>query len=172
MRRPDAEPVEGTLSQRNVNVEFLTDSLLQSSPNTSHVPDVAHYLLQDARDNVQRFPWLTGDSILAIVAGSEPTAVVMIGLFYELAKAPRHVDIIFREIEGKDLTDSRVLASSCPHLEAVIYEALRLYPALPTGGYRKTLDEGVTVGGTFIPPETTIVAPRYCIARRKHAPAN
>lgn len=91
----------------------------------------------------------------------------MIGLFYELAKAPGHMDIILREIKGIDLADSRVLASSCPHLDAVIQEALRLYPALPTGGYRKTLGEGVSVAGTFIPPETTIVAPRYCIARRK-----
>lgn len=44
---------------------------------------------------------------------------------------------------------------------------MRLYPSLPTGGNRKTSsDEGITVNGIFIPPETTIVGPRFVIARR------
>lgn len=140
----------------------------KSPKDTSDVPDVAHYLLQDARDDPRRFPWLTGDSILAIVAGSEPTAAVLVGLFCELAKDPRHAEIILDEIKTLDIADSRALASSCPHLEACIFEALRLYPALPTGGTRKTLENGITVGGTFIPPETTVVAPRFCISRRTY----
>jgi tryprostatin B 6-hydroxylase len=94
------------------------------------------------------------------VAGSEPTAAVLVGLFCELAKDPRHAEIILDEIRALDITDSRALASSCPHLEACIFEALRLYPALPT--------DGITVGGTFIPPETTVVAPRFCISRREY----
>jgi tryprostatin B 6-hydroxylase len=109
---------------------------------------------------------LTGDSILAIVAGSEPTAAVLIGLFYELAKAPYHADKIVQELRHINIEDARVLAQ-CPHLDAVISEALRLYPALPTGGNRKTTTDGVTIGGVYIPPETTIVAPRYVISRRK-----
>lgn len=133
----------------------------------SNVPDVAHYLLQDARDDPRRFPWLTGDSILAIVAGSEPTAAVLVGLFCELAKNQRHAEIILGEISTIDIEDSRALASSCPHLEGSISEALRLYPALPTGGNRKTLQNGITIGGTYIPPETTVVAPRFCISRRE-----
>ncbi|KAJ5905858.1 uncharacterized protein N7473_002774 [Penicillium subrubescens] len=140
---------------------------LESPQDTSNVPDVAHYLLQDARDDPRRFPWLTGDSILAIVAGSEPTAAVLVGLFCELAKDPRHAEIILDEIKILDIADSRALASNCPHLEACVFEALRLYPALPTGGTRKTLENGITIGGTFIPPETTVVAPRFCISRRE-----
>lgn len=131
--------------------------------------DVAHFLLQDARDDLNQFPWLTGDSILAIVAGSEPTAAVLIGLFYELAKAPEHTDKIVRELKDVNIEDSRALAQ-CLHLDAVISEALRLYPALPTGGNRKTTKDGVTIGGVYIPPETTIVAPRYVISRRKLQP--
>lgn len=127
---------------------------------------MAHYLLQDARDDLNQFPWLTGDSILAIVAGSEPTAAVLIGLFYELAKAPRQTDMIVQELQDVNIEDSRALAK-CAHLDAVISEALRLYPALPTGGNRKTTKDGVTIGGVYIPPETTIVAPRYVISRRK-----
>jgi len=115
---------------------------------------------------MKQFPWLTGDSILAIVAGSEPTAAVLIGLFYELAKAPRHADTIVQELKDVNIEDPRALAQ-CSHLDAVISEALRLYPALPTGGNRKTTKDGVKFGGVYIPPETTIVAPRYVISHRK-----
>lgn len=51
------------------------------------------------------------------------------------------------------------------HLNAVIHEALRLYPVLLTGAPRKTGPNGLTIADTFIPPETTIVSPRYIIQR-------
>ncbi|KAJ5716177.1 hypothetical protein N7493_008088 [Penicillium malachiteum] len=141
---------------------------LEFNEKTPKVLDVAHYLLEDARENPHQFPWLTGDSILAIVAGSEPIAAVLVGLFCELALAPRHLDKIYQEIKRIDIGDGiRSLGNCCPHLEGAILEALRLYPALPTGGNRKTLKNGVNIGRTFIPPETTIVAPRFCISRRK-----
>jgi cytochrome P450 len=160
----------GTTGGEYDHAEIFTSNWLiiwKSPKETSSIPDVAHYLLQDARDDPQRFPWLTGDGILAIVAGSEPTAAVLVGLFCELSKEPRHTEIILDEIRAIDIADLRALASSCPHLEASIFEALRLYPALPTGGTRKTLEKGIMVAGMFIPPETTVVAPRFCISRRK-----
>ncbi|KAJ5090124.1 hypothetical protein N7532_008808 [Penicillium argentinense] len=140
---------------------------LKTHADTGKARDVAHYLLEDVKEDYQQFPWLTGDGILAIVAGSEPTAAVLTGLFYELAKHPEHAEEILREISCIDIHDSRALAQRCPHLEAVILEALRLYPALPTGGNRKTLENGVVIGGRYIPPDTTIVAPRFCISRRE-----
>ncbi|RJE19066.1 Cytochrome p450 [Aspergillus sclerotialis] len=140
---------------------------MESPENPSETPDVAHYLLQDARQRRGQWPWLTGDSILAIVAGSEPTAAVLVATFYELAKNPNHTHLIWLELQHVDIRDARALSVNCPHLEAVIAEALRLYPALPTGGNRKTTQHGITIGGTFIPPDTTIVAPRFSIFRRE-----
>ncbi|KAJ5669801.1 hypothetical protein N7462_010871 [Penicillium macrosclerotiorum] len=125
----------------------MLDRLI-SPKNTSIVPDVAHYLLRDARNDFRQFPWLTGDSILAIVAGSEPTVAVLIGLFSELAKHTHHADIIRDEINKVDIEDSRELAKKCPHLEGAIFEALRLYPALPTGGNR---EKNFEQAAAFIP---------------------
>ncbi|KAL3476861.1 cytochrome P450 [Aspergillus californicus] len=113
---------------------------------------------------------LTGDSISAIVAGSEPTASALVGLFYELARSPAQADKIRDEIvqQGADIHDSNSLARCCPHLEAAILEALRLYPSIPSAGNRKTSStEGITIAGTYIPPETTVVAPRFVIGRRE-----
>ena len=87
-------------------------------------------------------------------------------MFYELAKQPHHAEIIHQEVNDIDIDDAKLLAS-VPHLDAVIAETLRLHPALPTGGNRKTLEHGITIGGRYIPPYTTIVAPQSTISRRK-----
>ena len=87
------------------------------------------------------------------------------GIFCELARNPEHAEKIYDEVQHLDIRDAKLL-QKLPHLEAVITETLRLYPALPTGGNRKTLEHGVTIGGTHIPAQTTIVAPRFSISRR------
>ncbi|KAI8633819.1 cytochrome P450 [Xylariaceae sp. FL1651] len=133
-----------------------------------HSRDLTYYLMeQDGQSqNADSFFWLHGDSVFAIVAGSEPVAITLLGIFCELAKHPHHAEKILGEVEGVDVTDIRALAI-LPHLNAVINEALRLYPIAPTGGARKTTDGGIVVGGRFIPPGTTIYAPRYSIFRRE-----
>ncbi|KAF6811049.1 cytochrome p450 [Colletotrichum sojae] len=133
------------------------------------VPDLAYYLMEmdDGQTGMQdRLTWLFGDSLLAIVAGSEPTAAALIGVFCELAKHPHHAEKIYDELRDVDITDLKTL-TSLPHLNAVINEGLRLYPALLTGGARKTTENGATIGGVFIPADTTIIAPRHVISRRE-----
>jgi cytochrome P450 len=96
---------------------------------------------------------------------SEPAASTMVGLFHHLARNPKHIEKIYNEIKDVDRSDVRIL-SNLPHLEACIQEGLRLFPAPPTGGNRKTSENGCTIGGVYIPPFTTIVAPRYTISQR------
>ncbi|KAL9602209.1 MAG: hypothetical protein Q9179_002613 [Wetmoreana sp. 5 TL-2023] len=112
-------------------------------------PDLAQHLIEDAKRNgLQRddWMWLSGDSLLAIIAGSGPIASTLIGVFYELARNPDHANKIFNEVQDLDVRDAKVL-SKLPHLDGVIAEALRLYPVLPTRGDRKTMEYGVTIGG-------------------------
>ena len=164
----------------------MRNRILNGSSNQSL--DLAHFLMEKnshALENDQWF-WLEGDSLLAIVAGrysaaklivaylafvdtvwySEPTAVALIAVFCELSQHLHHAEKIYGELMDVDVTDLKALAS-LPHLNAVIKEALRLHPALLTGGNRKTNANGVTIGGRFIPPHTTIVAPRFSIGRSK-----
>ncbi|ORY67582.1 cytochrome P450 [Pseudomassariella vexata] len=137
-------------------------------------PDLTHYLMEQenqSRDKTS-VAWLQGDSLLAIVAGSEPTAASLLGVFCELAKHPHHADLIYDELvnavsDSDDITTDLKTLSRLGHLNGVLNEALRLYPALLTGGARKTTDKGIIVGGTFIPPHTTIIAPRFTISRRE-----
>ncbi|KAM4059087.1 cytochrome p450 [Hirsutella rhossiliensis] len=137
------------------------------SGSSGQTPDLVHYLMEgdaDAKDEDRRL-WLEGDSLVAILAGSEPTAVALTAVFCELAKHPEHAHKIYLELAHVHVTDLAALAGLA-HLNAVIKEAHRLYPALLTAGNRKTTARGIDIAGTFIPPNTTIVAPRFSIARR------
>ncbi|ORY18574.1 cytochrome P450 [Clohesyomyces aquaticus] len=112
-------------------------------------PDVAQWLLKGVKADLVKegtWAWLAGDSLLAIVGGSEPTASALIGLFCQLAKCPNHADKICGELRHLDICDPRVLAAQAHHLNACINEALRLYSALPSGGNRTTREMGITIG--------------------------
>ncbi|KAI1270202.1 cytochrome P450 [Xylariaceae sp. FL1019] len=131
-------------------------------------PDLVHYLLEqsDKQQSLETILRMRGDSLNAIVAGSEPIPVVLIGLFAELARKPEWIEAIYEEMQGVDIRDTKTL-STLTQLNAVIQEALRLYPVLPTAGSRKVGSEGVMIGGVFIPPKTTIINPRFTIHRRE-----
>lgn len=88
----------------------------------------------------------------------------MLFILYYLVKHPHHAELIYHELDGIDIDDNKFL-SQLSHLNAVINESSRLGPSIPTAGIRKTGPKGLMVGETYIPPETTIVAPRYSIFR-------
>ncbi|CAI6336678.1 unnamed protein product [Periconia digitata] len=133
------------------------------------IPDVAYFLIEKARENgfsEEDWQWLCGDSLLAMIAGSEPTADALLGAFYFLSKNPSHIEKIHEELKNVDVTSVEELAG-LRHLNAVMQESLRLFHPVPTGGIRKAQAEGVVIGDTYIPPYTTLVAPRYSIFRRE-----
>lgn len=105
-------------------------------------------------------------------AYSEPIPIVLLGIFSELVQAPQHQELICQELAEHKIQaidgDSVKALARLPHLNAVINEALRLYPVLLTGGSRKSGPNGVVIAGTFIPPHTTIISPRFSIQRSQY----
>ncbi|KAJ5107106.1 hypothetical protein N7456_003781 [Penicillium angulare] len=127
--------------------------------------DVAQAIIDEAKKNQRGAddPCLIGDSIVAIVAGSDTVAPTLVFIFYQLALNPKKAEKLFEEVHDFDLENTNV--KNYRYLKDVIMETLRLHPAVPTAGYRDTPPEGITIGGTFIPGNTTIVAPRYTLGR-------
>jgi cytochrome P450 len=109
---------------------------------------------------------LMGNSISAIVAGSDTTRGSLIGIWYYLCHAPEHMQKIYDEVCNIDINDVSKLAL-LPHLNAIIKETLRLAPPAMTGGSRITDSTGLSVGNQFIPAGIKVTAPKYVIHRRE-----
>jgi cytochrome P450 len=136
-------------------------------------PDVMSHLLEEtkiAEDKRGDFYWLSGDSRLIIVAGSDTTSTTITYVLYHLAKDPTQITKLRAELKSlvkseKDLDVKDV--RDAEHLNGVINETLRLHPAVPSGLYRLTPPEGLMVGDTYIPGEVTVIAPNYTLGRRQ-----
>ncbi|KAL8900589.1 MAG: hypothetical protein Q9192_000976 [Flavoplaca navasiana] len=134
--------------------------------------DIASWFIDDfaksksTKSHKDRQNLLSGNTVTAMVAGSDTTRPSLICIWYALAKYPYHADKIYEELITCNLDDINALAS-IPHLEAVINETLRLWPPQMTGGNRMTSDQGLWIDDTWIPGNTKVAAPKYSIMRRE-----
>lgn len=91
----------------------------------------------------------------------------MVYLFYRLTIEPQHAEIIREELRSiSSIYDSQAL-KNLNHLNGAINEIPRLHPSVPTGGYRESPPQGMYIAGRYVPGNTTIVAPRYTMGRRR-----
>lgn len=87
----------------------------------------------------------------------------------ELCRHPEHIDKLRGEIEphmdGEEVLNSKIC--NLEHLNAVIWEVLRLHPPVPSALQRKTPSQGLWVENHFIPGNMTVFCPQYAIGRSK-----
>lgn len=108
---------------------------------------------------------------------SDTTASTLVSLFYELCHHPDEVEKLRAELapvvneHGRlgDFYDSDI--GHLAHLNGAINEAMRLYPAVPSGVQRIMPPEGITVDGVSIPGNTTVINPVLAMGRCKSIPA-
>lgn len=112
--------------------------------------------------------YFTEESLLKCYCRSSDTvASTLISIFYHLADDPTQTTKLRAELDKIDNLQDFDQLKSMAHLNGVINEALRLHPALPSGGLRQTPPDGLMIAGRFIPGNVTIAAPRYSLGRRK-----
>ena len=89
----------------------------------------------------------------------------------ELARNPEHIPKLRDELAPhmpNPHTDAlHQDIANLDHLNAVIYETLRLHPPVPTALQRKTPPEGIEIDGVHIPGDMTVWCPQYAIGRSK-----
>ncbi|KAI8951165.1 cytochrome P450, partial [Xylaria longipes] len=155
----------------------MCDERLERGINHEHHADAfSRFILaaniEDDRKSLDRLA-LYGDAFAIIVAGSHSTAATLTMLCFELAQHPEaqqqaRTEVLAARYRQETNSDSDELTQErYPFLDACINETLRLYPVVPTGGVRQTVTEGINVGGSWIPPNTVIVAPRWTLGRRR-----
>jgi hypothetical protein len=92
-----------------------------------------------------------------VFAGSDTTSTTMRGIFLCLMQNPRVLAKLQAELQQCRASDnaSEVFTSeeaeSCQYLQAVIYEGMRVFPAVGLVLDRDTPQEGMTICGRFVP---------------------
>ncbi|KAL1888718.1 hypothetical protein Cpir12675_006068 [Ceratocystis pirilliformis] len=105
-----------------------------------------------------------------IMAGHQPTAVVLSHVFWHLSRTP-HIQKLLRDelgnlgITGKSKLTPYKTLDACPVLTAVIYETCRLNPPMPGPQIRCTPRAGLMVEGYFIPDDVEVSACAYSLHR-------
>lgn len=115
------------------------------------------------------------DEILtgACTCVSETTFAALAMMTYLLARHPDHQQRLREEVlpfmvtSGSTVTFSSESLAPLDHLNGIINETLRFYPALPTAAARKAPPQGATIGGTYIPGGTEVWCPLYTLGRSK-----
>jgi tryprostatin B 6-hydroxylase len=88
---------------------------------------------------------------------------------YELVRHPEEIEKLRAELgphtNGANRDFSHSTIAHLDHLNGVINEVLRLYPAVPSYLQRKTPLEGIIIDGIHVPGNVSIICPLYTIGR-------
>jgi tryprostatin B 6-hydroxylase len=102
---------------------------------------------------------------------SDTTGSTLAAIIYELARNPGQKTKLYEELSGVFVPSSREVVheqiAHLDHLNGIINETLRLHPPVPTALPRITPPEGIEIGETYIPGETTVYCPQYVIGHSK-----
>ncbi|KAI0380762.1 cytochrome P450 [Hypomontagnella monticulosa] len=160
--------IPGVMSGWNRMFDTCKRYILERMEMKSNKPDIASTFAASFQDQ-QPTDTLSGDAVSMVVAGSDTLASTLVYALFHLAKSPQYQEMLLSELRQQNILCSTAPGASnlqsLPFLNALISETLRLHNPVPTGTPRITGPEGLTIAGRYIPPFTTVVAPRYHIAR-------
>ena len=100
--------------------------------------------------------------MISSMAGADSTSITMRSVFYFLMKNPQKLDKVRAEVDAafeNGTLSSPVQyshASSLPYLNAVVKEAIRLFPAFSVSQPRYAPSQGIELCGKFIPVGYTV----------------
>ncbi|KAJ6468383.1 cytochrome P450 [Mycena sanguinolenta] len=148
--------------------KYAADRASERKARGSHHKDVFYHLIDEA--GVEPTPpssaQIVSDGGLAIIAGAETTSTTLSHIFWFLLNNPKTYQRLQAEVDDpKRNTWVPVSQARMPYLNAVINEALRLFPAVLSGSQRAPLvgSGGQTIGSHFVPEGTSAVVHTYSL---------
>ena len=117
--------------------------------------DFMSYILRHKDKKGMTLSEVKQTSKVLVLAGSETTATLLSGCTYHLLRNPDKLQNLLYEVRGAFKSDKEITLASAaqlPYLQAVLDEALRLYPPVPSTLPRRTGIQGNDICGHEIPP--------------------
>ncbi|EFR00286.1 isotrichodermin C-15 hydroxylase [Nannizzia gypsea CBS 118893] len=117
-------------------------------------PDFMTYILRATEEKGMTQDEIEANAQILIMAGSETTASALSGTLFYLLKSPEVMQKLRKEMECNFQQESDITMRSTQGLEylnAVIQEAMRVYPPVPCTFPRTTPPAGAMVCGQFVP---------------------
>lgn len=147
-------------------------SLVEERKTMKNPPhDVFSWLLESYEKTPVKTPKVKADllmdSSLIVVAGSDTTAAALTCTLFHLAQSSKHVEKLRAELGnlGSEVDLIALGQRKLHYLDAVINEALRLHPVVPSGTEMMAPKEGLSIGDTWVPGGTILHVPHYTIFR-------
>ncbi|KFY23056.1 hypothetical protein V493_06128, partial [Pseudogymnoascus sp. VKM F-4281 (FW-2241)] len=150
---------KGLLKSRTEQMELTKRKVMKRLEQGSSRPDFMSHILRHNDEKGMEVPEIIINSTLLIVAGSETTATLLSGATYHLLKNPRVMVKLQREIretfmEEKDIDVTGV--NGLEYMLAVLDEAMRIYPPVPTGMPRRVPGDGDVINDRWVPGGTAV----------------
>ncbi|THH32413.1 hypothetical protein EUX98_g1775 [Antrodiella citrinella] len=112
---------------------------------------------------------VTAEAMLVTLAGSDTTSGTLSSILYLLMRHPHIYKRLQAEVDTFYPRGENALGTmfhvEMSFLDAVINEALRLYPVILSGSQRATQGEGKVVDSHYIPPHTSVRSHTWSIHR-------
>ncbi|KFY92053.1 hypothetical protein V500_04337 [Pseudogymnoascus sp. VKM F-4518 (FW-2643)] len=150
---------KGLLHKRREQLQLTEQKVMKRLEQGTGRPDFMSHILRHNDEKGMKVPEIIVNSALLIVAGSETTATLLSGATYHLLKNPRVMEKLQREIRGafkeeKDIDIAGV--NGLEYLLAVLDEAMRMYPPVPTGLPRRVPGDGDVINDRWVPGGTAV----------------
>ena len=119
-------------------------------------PDFMSHIMRNDKNWIEMTqPEIESNALVLVVAGSETTASLLSAATYYLLMNPKALARVTKEVRDSFQSDQELDCNGANNLEylgAVLKEALRMYPPVPSSIPRRILGEGALIDGQWMMP--------------------
>ncbi|KAF9879140.1 hypothetical protein CkaCkLH20_03373 [Colletotrichum karsti] len=147
------------VDKRRSHYELIEEKLDRRIALGTPRPDFAESMLRKTGDEALTRTELIMHARLLIIAGSETTATALSGATYLLCSNPSTLARLNDEVRAAFSSDDDIdiiTSAKLEYLQAVLEEALRMYPPVPSALPRISPPKGQEILGEWVPGNTTL----------------
>ncbi|KAF2827792.1 monooxygenase [Ophiobolus disseminans] len=158
--------------QRRKHIGTAMETVSRRITNGSEHRDFLHYILRANDDKGMSPQEIHVNAFSLSIAGSESTATALSGILFLILSHPPVYMRLVSEIRAAHASEEDVTLASThglTYMDAVINEALRIYPPVAITLPRIVPYGGAEIAGAFVPAGTTVGVNHYSTY---HSPSN